>query len=131
MGQTQFGDALPVQLVEQFELAGQLVSLLPLGGELGPFLVVVVVWQVFARVGVPAKGPEAVEVDLVAHGESQRVHEDTGAEAFGRQVLSLPVSVRETKEIRCSTVIQTADLLKPSDHTTSYFHYDPLWSDLL
>ena len=93
--QAEFGHTFPVKLVEQLELAGQLVGLLPLGGELGPFLVVVVVRQVVARVGVPAEGPEAVEVDLVAHGVSQRVHEDSSAETFGREAFSLPVSVEE------------------------------------
>lgn len=57
-----------MHLVEEFELGGQLVRLLPLGGELGALLVVVMVWQLLARVGVPAKGPEAVQVDLVTHG---------------------------------------------------------------
>lgn len=91
--QAEFNHAFPVQLVEQLELAGQLVGLLPLGGEFGPFLVVVVVRQVLACVGVPAKGPEAIEMDLVTHGGGQRVHEDTGAETFGGEVFSLPVSV--------------------------------------
>lgn len=66
--QAEFDHAFPVQLVEQLELAGQLVGLLPLSGEFGPFLVIVVVWQILARIGVPAKGPEAIEVDLVADG---------------------------------------------------------------
>lgn len=95
MRQTEFGHAFPVQLVEQLELAGQLVSLLPLGGEFGPFLVVVVVRQLLARVRVPAEGPEAVQMDLVAHGVGQRVHEDSSAETLGRKVFSLPVSVWE------------------------------------
>ena len=93
--QAEFGHAFPVQLVEQLEFAGQLVGLLPLGGEFGPFLVVVVVRQLLACVGVPAEGPEAVEMDLVAHGVGQRVHEDSSAETFGREVFSLPVSVGE------------------------------------
>ena len=95
--QAEFDHAFPVQLVEQLELAGQLVGLLPLGGEFGPFLVVVVVRQVLARVRVPAEGPEAVEMDLVAHGRGQRVHEDSSAETFGGEVFSLPVSVKEQK----------------------------------
>lgn len=84
-----------MQLVEQLELAGQLVGLLPLGGEFCPFLVVVVIGQVLACVGIPAEGPKAVEVDLVAHGRGQRVHEDSSAETFGGQVFGLPVSVRK------------------------------------
>lgn len=69
------------------------MGLLPLGGEFGPFLVVVVVRQVLPRVGVPAEGPEAVEMDLVAHGGRQRVHEDSSAETFRGEIFSLPVSV--------------------------------------
>lgn len=65
--QAEFDHAFPVQLVEQLELAGQLVGFLPLSGEFGPFLVVVVVRQILACVGVPAKGPEAIEVDLVTY----------------------------------------------------------------
>lgn len=65
--QAEFDHAFPVKLVEQLELGGQLVGLLPLGCEFCPFLVIVVVGQVLARVGVPAEGPETVEVDLVAH----------------------------------------------------------------
>lgn len=90
--QAELDHAFPVQLVEQLELTGQLVGLLPLGGEFCSFLVIVVVRQVLARVGVPSEGPEAVEVDLIAYGRGQRVHEDPGAEAFGRQVFGLPVS---------------------------------------
>lgn len=41
---------------------------MPLGGEFCPLLVIVVVRQVLACIGVPAEGPEAVEMDLVAHG---------------------------------------------------------------
>lgn len=73
-----------MHLVQEFELSGQLVRLLPLGGELGTLLVVVVVWQLLARVGVPTKGPEAIQVDLVAHGGGQRVHQDARAQAFRR-----------------------------------------------
>ena len=90
--QAELGHTLSVHLVQQSELAGQLVGLLPLGGELGALLVVVVVGQVLARVGVPAEGPEAVEVDLLAHGRRQSVHEDAGAETLRGQVLGLPVS---------------------------------------
>lgn len=93
--QAEFNHTFPVQLVEQLELAGQLVGLLPLGSEFCPFLVIVVVRQVLTRIGVPAKGPEAVEMDLIAHGRGQRVHEDSSAETFGGQVFGLPVSVRE------------------------------------
>lgn len=71
------------------------MGLLPLGGEFGPFLVVVVVRQILACVGVPTEGPEAVEMDLVTHGGRQRVHKDSSAEPFGREVFSLPVSVRK------------------------------------
>lgn len=93
--QAEFNHTFPVQLVEQLELAGQLVGLLPLGSEFCPFLVIVVVRQVLTRIGVPAKGPEAVEMDLITHGRGQRVHEDSSAETFGGQVFGLPVSVRE------------------------------------
>lgn len=84
---------------------------MPLGGEFCPFLVVVVVRQVLACIGVPAEGPEAVEVDLVAHGGGQRVHEDSSAETFGGQVFGLPVSVRE-KTGQSSTIRskKTSDL---------------------
>lgn len=84
-----------MHLVEQFELTGQLVGLLPFGCELGPFLVIVVVGKLLARVGVPAEGPEAVQVDLLTHGRSQRVHEDPRAQPLGRKVFSLPISVEE------------------------------------
>lgn len=50
------------------------MGLLPFGGELGALLVVVVIRQLFTRVGVPAEGPEAVKMDLVTHGGCQRVH---------------------------------------------------------
>lgn len=92
MRQAEPDHAFPVQLVEQLELAGQLVGLLPLGGKFCPFLVIVVVGQVLARVGVPAKRPETIEVDLVTHCRCQRIHEDAGAEAFGGQVFGFPVS---------------------------------------
>ena len=91
--QAELGHTLPMHLVQQPELAGQLMCLLPLGGELGAFLVVVVVGQVLARVGVPTEGPEAVQVDLLAHGRRQRVHQDARAQPLGGQVLGLPVSV--------------------------------------
>ena len=86
-----------MHLVEEFELTGQLVGRLPLGGELGPFLVVVMVGQILACVGVPAKGPEAVQMDLLAHGGGQRVHKDPRAQSLRRKVLRLPVSEREQK----------------------------------
>lgn len=95
MRQAELNHALPVQLVEQLELTGQLVRLLPLGGEFCPFFVVVVVGQVIACVGIPAEGPETVEVDLITHGRGQRVHEDSCAEAFGGKVFGLPVPVRK------------------------------------
>lgn len=84
-----------MQLVEQLELAGQLVCLLPFGGEFCPFLVIVVIRQILACIRIPAEGPKAVEMDLVAHGGGQRVHEDSGAETFGGQVFGLPVPVRK------------------------------------
>lgn len=58
------------------------MGLLPLGGELGAFLVIVVVRQLLARVGVPTEGPETIQVDLVAHGGGQRVHQDARAQAL-------------------------------------------------
>lgn len=96
--QAESNHTFPVQLVEQLELGGQLVGLLPLGGEFCPLLVIVVVRQFFACVGVPAERPKAVKVDFVTHGRGERVHEDSSAEAFGRQVFGLPVSAREQKE---------------------------------
>ena len=93
MREAELGHTLPMHLVQQSELAGQLVGLLPLGGELCALLVIVVVGEVLARVGVPAERPEAVEVDLLAHGRGQRVHEDTSAKTLRGQVLGLPVSV--------------------------------------
>lgn len=69
------------------------MRLLPFGGELGALLVVVVVRQLLTSVGVPAEGPEAVEVDLVAHGGCQRVHQDASAQALRRQLLGFPIAV--------------------------------------
>lgn len=69
------------------------MGLLPLGGELGALPVVVVVRQLLACVGVPAEGPEAVQVDLVAHGGRQRVHQDARAQALRRQPLGFPVAI--------------------------------------
>lgn len=66
--QAESNHTFPVQLVEQLELGGQLVGLLPLGGEFCPLLVIVVVRQFFACVGVPAERPKAVKVDFVTHG---------------------------------------------------------------
>lgn len=100
MCQAEFDHPFPVQLVEQLKLAGQLVGLLPLGGEFGPLLVVVVVRQLLACVGVPAKGPEAIKVDLIAHGGGQRVHENSSTETFRRQVFSLPVSVKKISWVK-------------------------------
>lgn len=59
-----------MHLVEQFELSGQLMGFLPFGGELGALLVIIVVWKLLTCVWVPAKGPESIQVDLVAHGGS-------------------------------------------------------------
>ena len=55
------------------------MGLLPFGGELGALLVVVMVRQLLTRVGVPAEGPEAKQVDLVTHGRRQSVHQDASA----------------------------------------------------
>lgn len=93
MGQGELEQSVHMHLVEEFELGRQLMGLLPFGGELGAFLVIVVVWQLLTRVRVPAKGPEAVQVDLIAHGGCQSVHQDAGAEALWRQLLSFPVAV--------------------------------------
>lgn len=95
VGEGELQQSVRVHLVEKFELSGQLMRLLPLGGEFGALLVIVVVWQLLARVRVPAKGPEAVQVDLVAHGGSQRVHQDACAEAFRRQLFGFPVAVEQ------------------------------------
>lgn len=73
------------------------MRLLPLRGKLGPFLVIVMVRQVLACVGVPSERPEAVEVDFIAHGGGQCVHEDPRAQTLGREVLSFPVSVGEMR----------------------------------
>lgn len=87
-----------MHLVQEFKLGWQLVRLLPLGRELGALLIVVVVRQFLARVGVPAKGPEPVQVDLVAHGRGQRVHQDARAQAFWRQLLGFPVAVEQKRQ---------------------------------
>lgn len=84
VGQGELQQSLRVHLVEESELSGQLMGLLPFGGELGALLVVVVVWQLLACVWVPAKGPEAVQVDLVTHGGRQSVHQDASAQALRR-----------------------------------------------
>lgn len=97
-----------MQLVEQLEFTGQLMSLLPLGGEFGPFLVIVMVRQLLACVGVPAEGPKAIKVDFVTHGGGQRVHEDPSAQTFGGEVFSLPVSARKQEVI--SSVISPTHL---------------------
>lgn len=98
VSQAEFDHAVPVQFVEELELAGQLVGLLPLCAEFGPFLVVVMIRQILARVGVPAEGPETVQMDLITHGGRQRVHDNSGAETFGRKVFSLPVSAKKNKK---------------------------------
>lgn len=94
VGERELQQPLHVHLVEELELGGQLVGLLPLGGELGALLVVVVVRQLLTRVGVPAEGPKAVQVNLVAHGRCQRVHQYAGAQALRRQLLGFPVAVK-------------------------------------
>ena len=68
--------------IEEFKFSRQLMGLLPFGGELGAFLVVVVVRQLLACVWVPAEGPKSVQVDLVAHGGCQCVHQDASAQTF-------------------------------------------------
>ena len=98
MGEAELEDSVSVHAVEQLELAGQLVGLLPPGGEPGAPAVVVVVGQLPARVGVPAEGPEAKQVDPLAHGGSQRVHQDAGAEALWRQLLGFPVAVEHKQQ---------------------------------
>lgn len=93
MGEGELQESLFMHLVEEFELSGQLMGLLPFSGELGALLVVVVVRQLLTRVGVPAEGPEAVQVYLVAHGGCQRVHQYASAQALRRQLLGFPVAV--------------------------------------
>lgn len=93
MGEGELQQSFCVHLVEEFKLGRQLVGLLPLGGEFGALLVVVVVGELFACVRVPAKGPETVQVDLVTHGRSQRVHQNACAQALRRQLLGFPVAV--------------------------------------
>lgn len=93
MGEGELQQSFCVHLVEEFKLGWQLVGLLPLGGEFGALLVVVVVGELFACVRVPAKGPETVQVDLVTHGRSQRVHQNACAQALWRQLLGFPVAV--------------------------------------
>lgn len=88
-----------MHLEEQFELGGQLVRLLPLGGELGALLVVVVVRQLLPRVGIPAEGPESVQVDLITQGRGQREHEDPCAQPLRRQLLRFPVSADKQQDI--------------------------------
>lgn len=95
VGEAELQHALPVHLVEQLELRGQLMGLLPFGGELGALLVVIVVGEFLACVWVPAEGPESIQVDALAHGGGQRVHQDTGAEALRRQLLGFPVAVED------------------------------------
>lgn len=91
MRQAEFQDALRVHFEEQFELGGQLVGLLPLGGELGSLLVIVMIRQLFAGIRVPAEGPEAVQMDLLAHRRGQREHQDASAQTLRRQMLGLPI----------------------------------------
>lgn len=112
VGQRELQQSVCVHLVEEFELGGQLMGLLPLGGELGALAVVVVVRQLLARVGVPAKGPEAVQVNLVTHGGRQRVHQDARAQALWRQLLGFPVAVGYNEKTQVYRPISS--LLKPS-----------------
>lgn len=72
------------------------MRLLPLGGELGAFLVVVVVGQLLARVRVPAERPEAVQVNLLAQGRGQSEHQDPRAQALRGELLRLPVPANTT-----------------------------------
>lgn len=95
VGERELQHSLHVHLVEEFELGRQLMGLLPLGGELGALLVVVVVRQLLARVRVPAKRPEAVQVNLVTHGGRQCVHQDASAQALWRQMLGFPVTIED------------------------------------
>lgn len=94
-----------MHLEQELELSRQLVRLLPLGGELGAFLVIVVVGQLLACIRVPAKRPEAVQVNLLTQGRGQSEHQDPCAQALRGQLLRLPVSantnttpVQETPE---------------------------------
>lgn len=98
VGQRELQQSLHVHLVEEFELRGQLMGFLPFGGELGALLVVVVVWQLLTCVWVPAKGPEAIKVDLVTHRRGQRVHQDASAQTLWRQLLGFPVTVNKRRE---------------------------------
>lgn len=94
MRQGEFGQSFTVHPVEQLELCRQLVGLLPLGGELGSLLVVVVVGEVLPGVGVEAEGPEPVQVDLITYGRRQGVHEDACAQPLRGQVLVPPVPAK-------------------------------------
>lgn len=60
VGEGELQKSFCMHLVEEFELSRQLMGLLPFGGELGSLLVIVVVWQLFTCVGVPAKGPKPI-----------------------------------------------------------------------
>lgn len=97
MGKTELQQSLCMHLVEEFELGRQLVRLLPLGGELGALLVVVVVRQFFSSVGIPAEGPESIQMNLIAHGGRQRVHQDPSAQTLRRQLLGFPVTTERGK----------------------------------
>lgn len=100
MRQGEFGQSFTVHPVEQLELCRQLVGLLPLGGELGSLLVVVVVREVLPRVGVEAEGPESVQVDLVTYGRGQGVHQDPRAQPLRGQVLVPPVPGKARSSLR-------------------------------
>lgn len=93
VGQAELQQTFLMHLVEQFKLGWQLMGFLPFGGELGALLVIIVIREFLTCVWVPAKGPESIQVDLVTHGGSQSIHQDTGAEALWRQLLGFPVAV--------------------------------------
>lgn len=59
------------------------MGLLPLGGELGSFLVIVVVWEVLPCVGIKPEGPESIQVNLFTYGRSKGIHENTCAQPLG------------------------------------------------
>ena len=87
-----------MHLVEEFELGRQLMGLLPFGGKFGALLVIVVVWQLFTCVGIPAKGPKAIQMNLVTHGRCQCIHQDASAQALRRQPLGFPIAVKSKKK---------------------------------
>lgn len=60
MRQRQLGEPFLIHSVQQLKLHRQLVGLLPFGGEFGSFLVIVMVWELFLRVGVKSKRPKSI-----------------------------------------------------------------------